>query len=310
MTSYDVLIVGGGHGGAQAAIALRQQGFAGTIAIVGAEPDPPYERPPLSKDYLAGEKDFERLLIRPLAFWAERGIDLILGQAVLQVDPAARTVTRADGETLGYGALIWAAGGRPRRLSCPGFEHVHMIRGRSDSDRLLARLAGVRRVAVIGGGYIGLETAAVLRKLGREVVLLEAMDRLLSRVAGAPISEFYAAEHRARGVEVRTGIGIAAVAADGVELADGEVVKADLVVAGVGIEAEVGPLAAAGAETGNGDIIPAVLIVAGIGIDAAIGPLAEAGAETANGVHIDEFCRTSLPDVYAIGDCAAQSPIA
>jgi 3-phenylpropionate/trans-cinnamate dioxygenase ferredoxin reductase subunit len=274
MTSYDVLIVGGGHGVAQAAIALRQLGFAGTIAIVGAEPDPPYERPPLSKDYLAGEKDFERLLIRPLAFWAERGIDLILGQAVTQVDPAARTVTRACGETLGYGALIWAAGGRPRRLSCPGFEHVHMIRGRSDSDRLLARLPDAGRVAVIGGGYIGLEAAAVLRKRGREVVLLEAMDRLLSRVAGAPISDFYAAEHRARGVEVRTGIAVAAVTADGVELTDGEVVKADLVVAGVGIEAEVGPLAAAGAATGNG-------------------------------VHVDGCCRTSLDGVYAIGDCAA-----
>jgi 3-phenylpropionate/trans-cinnamate dioxygenase ferredoxin reductase subunit len=274
MTSYDVLIIGGGHGGAQAAIALRQQGFAGSLAIIGAEPHPPYERPPLSKDYLAGEKLFERLLIRPLAFWAERQVDLLLGEAAVAVDPAAKAVTLADGRTLGYGTLIWAAGGKAKRLSCTGFERVHTIRDRKDVDRLLAELPEVRRVAVIGGGYIGLEAAAVLRKLGREVVLLEALDRILSRVAGAPISSFYEAEHRAHGVEVRTGTGLDSIVAEGVRLADGEIVPADLIVAGIGIDAVTGPLAAAGAETGNG-------------------------------VHVDQHCRTSLPDVYAIGDCAA-----
>ena len=274
MNSCDVLIVGGGHGGAQAAIALRQLGFAGSLAIVGAEPYPPYERPPLSKDYLAGEKEFERLLIRPLAFWAEREVELLLGQKVIEVDPAAKTVTLADGSRLGYGILIWAAGGTPKRLSCAGFERVHTIRDRADVDRLLAELPAVKRVAVIGGGYIGLEAAAVLRKLGREVVLLEALDRVLSRVAGAPISRFYEAEHRAHGVDVRTGTGMDSIVARGVRLADGEVVPADL-------------------------------IVAGIGIDAAIGPLAAAGAEAGNGVHVDEHCRTSLLDIYAIGDCAA-----
>ncbi len=274
MNSYDVLIVGGGHGGAQAAIALRQLGFAGTLAIIGAEPHPPYERPPLSKDYLAGEKAFERLLIRPLVFWAERQVELVLGEAVTTIDPAAKKVTLADGRTLGYGTLIWAAGGTPKRLACTGFERVHTIRDRANVDRLLAELPGVKRVAVIGGGYIGLEAAAVLRKLGREVVLLEALDRVLSRVAGEPISHFYEAEHRAHGVEVRTGTGLDSIVADGVKLADGE-------------------------------IIPADLIVAGIGIDAAIGPLAAAGADTGNGIHVDAYCRTSLPDVYAIGDCAA-----
>ena len=274
MTSYDVLIVGGGHGGAQAAIALRQLGFAGSLAIVGADPHPPYERPPLSKDYLAGEKEFERLLIRPLAFWAERGVELLLGRKVTAVDPAAKTVTLTKGETLGYGTLIWAAGGTPKRLPCAGFERVHTIRDRADVDRLLAELPAVKRVAVIGGGYIGLEAAAVLRKLGREVVLLEAMDRVLSRVAGAPISRFYEAEHRAQGVDVRTGTGMDSIVAEGVKL-------------------------------GTGEIIPADLVVAGIGIDAVTGPLPEAGAETGNGVHVDAHCRTSLPDIYAIGDCAA-----
>jgi 3-phenylpropionate/trans-cinnamate dioxygenase ferredoxin reductase subunit len=274
MTSYDVLIVGGGHGGAQAAIALRQLGFAGTLAIAGAEPHPPYERPPLSKDYLAGEKEFERLLIRPLAFWAERQVELLLGRKVTAIDPAAKTVARADGSTFGYGILIWAAGGTPKRLACAGFERVHTIRDRADVDRLLAELPQVKRVAVIGGGYIGLEAAAVMRKLGREVVLLEALDRVLSRVAGEPVSRFYEAEHRAHGVDVRTGTGLDSIVAEGVRL-------------------------------GSGEIVPADLIVAGIGIDAAIGPLAAAGAETGDGVHVDAHCRTSLPDVYAIGDCAA-----
>ena len=274
MTSYDVLIVGGGHGGAQAAIALRQQGFAGSLAIVGAEPYPPYERPPLSKDYLAGEKDFERLLIRSPAFWAERNVDLLLGQAVVAIGPDAKIVTLEDETQLGYGILIWAAGGKAKRLSCEGFERVHTIRDRADTDRLLAELPDVKKVAVIGGGYIGLEAAAVMRKLGREVVLLEALDRVLARVAGEPVSRFYEAEHRAHGVDVRTGTGMDSIVPEGVRLADGEIVPADL-------------------------------IVAGIGIDTSIGPLAEAGAETGNGVHVDEFCRTSLPDIYAIGDCAA-----
>ena len=274
MTSCDVLIVGGGHGGAQAAIALRQNGFAGSLAIVGAEPYPPYERPPLSKDYLAGEKAFERMLIRPLSFWAERQVDLVLGEAVTAVDPTAKTVRRAGGETLGYGTLIWAAGGKPKRLACAGFERVHTIRDRTDVDRLHAELPAVKRVAVIGGGYIGLEAAAVLRKLGREVVLLEALDRVLSRVAGAPISHFYEAEHRAHGVEVRTGTSLDSIVPEGVRLADGEIVPADL-------------------------------IVAGIGIDAVTGPLEAAGATVSNGIHVDQYCRASLPDIYAIGDCAA-----
>src|SRR5205085_238699 len=160
------------------------------------------------------------------------------------------------------------------KLACAGSERVHTIRDRSDVDRLLAALPSVRRVAVIGGGYIGLEAAAVLRKLGREVVLLEALDLVLARVAGEPLSRFYESEHRAQGVEVRTGTGPDSIVAEGARLADGEIVPADL-------------------------------IVAGIGIDPAIGPLAEAGAATGNGVHVDAVCRTSLKDVYAIGDCAA-----
>jgi 3-phenylpropionate/trans-cinnamate dioxygenase ferredoxin reductase subunit len=283
---FDVLIVGAGHGGAQAAIALRQHGFAGRIAIVGDEPELPYERPPLSKDYLAGEKTFERLLIRPPAFWAERAVEMILGRRVVAIDPAAHRVGLSDGAELSYGelsygALIWAAGGIPRKLACSGGDlaGVHSVRSREDVDRMLAELPDVRRVVVIGGGYIGLEAAAVLTKLGREVILLEALDRILARVAGPPISHFYEAEHRAHGVDLRTGVQVDSILGDGgrvsgVRLHDGETIAAEMAIVGIGIIAAVQPLIAAGAEGGNG-------------------------------VHVDDHCRTNLPDVYAIGDCAA-----
>ena len=282
-TCYDVLIVGAGHGGAQAAIALRQRGFAGSLAIVGDEPDAPYERPPLSKDYLAGDKPFERLLIRPLAFWAERDVALLPNRTVVAVDAAARSVMLGDGTHLGYGSLIWAAGGAARRLGCDGHDlaGVHGIRSRADVDRLSAELPSVARVAVVGGGYIGLEAAAVLTKLGKAVTVLEAAPRVLARVAGAPLSAFYEAEHRARGVAVRTVVTVTAIAgrdglARGVVLGDGSVLDCDMVIVGIGI-------------------VPAVA------------PLAAAGADCPNGVRVDALCRTSLADVYAIGDCAAHA---
>jgi 3-phenylpropionate/trans-cinnamate dioxygenase ferredoxin reductase subunit len=275
------MIVGAGHGGAQAAIALRQLGFGGSIAIVGKEPDLPYERPPLSKEYLAGEKSFERLLIRPAGFWEQRGIALLLGREVVRVDAAAHRVALADGGKAGYRTLIWAAGGEPRRLTCAGHDlaGLHTVRTRADVDRLHGELASVRRVVIVGGGYIGLETAAVLRKLDLEVVLIEALDRVLARVAGEPLSRFYETEHRAHGVDVRLGCSVACIEGEqgrvtGVRLSSGEAIAADMVVAGVGI-------------------VPAVE------------PLLAAGARGSNGVDIDDHCRTSLPDVYAIGDCAA-----
>ena len=213
MNRADVLIVGAGHGGAQAAIALRQAKFAGTVAIIGDEAELPYERPPLSKDYLAGEKSFERLLIRPPAFWAERDITMLAGRRVNGIDPAARTVTTATGETIGYDTLVWATGGAPRRLSCQGHDlaGVHAIRTRADVDALIGELSTTSRVAVIGGGYIGLEAAAVLSKLGKHVTVFEAQDRVLARVAGAPLSRFYEAEHRAHGVDIRLGVQVDAL---------------------------------------------------------------------------------------------------
>jgi 3-phenylpropionate/trans-cinnamate dioxygenase ferredoxin reductase subunit len=283
MSKADVVIVGAGHGGAQAAIALRQAGFAGSIAMIGREPEPPYERPPLSKDYLAGKKPFERILIRPEAFWEERQVALILGQGVTEVDPAAKTLALSGGTPLEYGALIWSAGGDPRRLSCPGsnLAGVHAIRTRADVDLLKSELAGgAKRVVVVGGGYIGLEGAAVLAEQGCQVTVVEERDRLLARVCGEDISRFYELEHRSHGVDVR-------------------------------LEAQVERLEGTDRVTGvtlaGGETLPCDAAIVGIGIVPAIGPLIAAGASGANGVDVDEHCRTILEDVYAIGDCAAHA---
>jgi len=160
MDMADVVIVGAGHGGAQCAIALRQNGFAGSIVMIGREPEPPYERPPLSKEYFAREKTFDRLYIRPPQFWAEKQVDLRLNLEVLTVEPETKTLGLADGTSLTYLTLIWAAGGDPRLLSCPGADlaGVHAIRTRADCDQLMGEIdGGVRSIVVIGGGYIGLK---------------------------------------------------------------------------------------------------------------------------------------------------------
>ena len=276
---FDVVIVGGGHGGAAQAAQLRQKGFAGSIAIVTAEPDLPYERPPLSKDYLAGEKSFDRMLLRPPAFWAERQVEVLTGTRVTAVDPATRRLATLAGD-IGYGTLIWAAGGDPRRLSCPGHDlaGIHAIRTRADVDALKADLRPGARVLVIGGGYIGLESAAVLAKLGHAVTVLEAMERVLARVAGPDLSAFYQAEHRAHGVIIETGAQVLAITGD-----NGR---------------------ATGATLAGGRHVPADVIIVGIGIVPAVQPLLDAGAKGGNGVWVDDHCRTSLPGVFAIGDCA------
>ncbi len=289
----DVLVIGAGQGGAQAAAALRLQKFAGSIAIVGEEPDIPYERPPLSKEYLAGEKAFERILLRPAAFWAEKNIELRLGTLATEVDAAAHTARLSDGSTLGYGSLVWAAGGHARRLTCSGHDliGVHSVRSRADVDRMRAELETTTNVVIVGGGYIGLEAAAVLSKLGKKVIVLEALDRVLARVAGAPLSRRYEEEHRAHGVDVRLGAQVVCI-----EEKDGRAV-------GVRV---IHP--ASGGAEGAEEVLPADMVIVGVGIVPAVQPLIAAGAAAGtggNGVLVDLQCRTSLPDVYAIGDCAA-----
>ena len=283
-TAADVVIVGTGHGAAQAAIALRQQGHEGSIVMIGRDSVPPYERPPLSKEYLAGDKPFERIMIRPEKFWADKGVELRLGSSVVGIDAAAHQITLSDASTFTYRKLIWAGGGDPRRLSITGanLKGVFYVRDKSDADAMMAALdAGAKRAVVIGGGYIGLEAAAVLRKLGCEATLLEMLDRVLARVAGEELSRFYEEEHRRQGVDVQLSRGATEILGE-----DGRVnaVKLD-----------------------DGATMACDMVVVGIGIVPAVAPLITAGAAGSNGVDVDVFCRTTLDDIYAIGDCAAHA---
>ncbi|MGI5460953.1 NAD(P)/FAD-dependent oxidoreductase [Streptomyces sp. CA-249302] len=280
---FDCLIVGAGHAGAQAAITLRQTGSEGSIGLLGGEHVLPYERPALSKEYLAGKKRFDQLLLRPAEFWPGQSVTLLLGRQAVAVDAETRTVGCADGTTIDYGDLIWCAGGTPRALSCPGHDlsGVHTIRDKADCDRLIRALPDSRRIVVIGGGHIGLEAAAVLGGLGKEIVLVEALDRVLARVAAEPVSRFYEAEHRAQGVRLLLGRGVTEL------LGRGGAVR--------------------GARLTDGTVLPADQVVVGIGIEPATGPLRRAGAEEAPGgagVLVDDLCRTSLPSVYCAGDSA------
>jgi len=280
-----VLIVGAGQGGAQAAIALRQQKHAGSILVLGAEPELPYERPALSKEYLAGEKAFEKMLLRPATFWAERGVEIRLGRRVVEVDATRHEVRTEDGATIGYGKLVWATGGRPRRLGCDGHDlaGVHTVRERADVDRMRAELESAREIVVVGAGYIGLEAAAVLRKKDKRVTVLEAQSRVLSRVAGEALSRFFEREHRAHGVDLRLGVEVSCI-----EGKDGRV---------------------SGVRLASGEVLPADLVVVGIGIVPAVEPLLAAGAEGGDGVTVDLHCKTTLPDVWAVGDCAAHANV-
>jgi 3-phenylpropionate/trans-cinnamate dioxygenase ferredoxin reductase component len=277
----DILIVGAGQAGAQLAISLRQGGHTGSIVLAGEEPDLPYERPPLSKEYLSGERDAASLALRPEAFWTQRSITLRLGSRATGVDPGAHQVHFASGPSVRYGHLIWATGGRPRPVSLPGADStgIHAVRTRADVDRLRAAMSSCARIAIIGAGFIGLEVAPALLKLGKRVTVLEAQDRVLARITCPQVSAFYAAEHRAHGVDLRTGVGLA-----------------NLLSAG-------GQVSGVRFADGTPDLACDALIVA-IGIVPCVELLQAAGAECGNGVEVDSFNHTSLPDIYAIGDCA------
>jgi 3-phenylpropionate/trans-cinnamate dioxygenase ferredoxin reductase subunit len=279
-----VFCVGGGRGGAPTAMALRQQKYAGSILMIGEEPFLPYERPALSKEYLAGDKAFDALLLRAASYWEERKVEVRLGQRVVAVDAAAHEVKLSDGTTIEYGTLVWAAGGKARRLLCEGHDlaGVHTVRDRLDVDRMIAELETANEIVVVGGGYIGLEAASVLRKKEKRVTVLEAEARVLARVAGEALSRFFETEHRAHGVDIHLGAKV------------------------VALEERVGkPGQVGGVRLESGASIAADLVIVGIGIDAAVEPLTAAGAASANGVLVDLRSKTSLPDVYAVGDCAA-----
>ncbi len=271
-----MVIVGAGHAGGSAAAFLRQFGFEGAITLIGDEPLPPYQRPPLSKAWLKGEADGESLLLRPQSFYAENGIDLRLGAHVEAVDRAARTVRLKDGETVPYDILILATGSQARKLPIPGADDPRILELRSaaDADRVKAALTLGARLIVVGAGYIGLEVAASARALGCDVVVVERENRVLARVASEPLSTFFEAYHRDRGVEILTGAAVTAMDAGAgtVTLADGRVLKGDAILVGVGAMACDGLGAAAG------------LICDG-------------------GLVVNGEARTSDPDIFAIGDC-------
>jgi len=274
-----VVIIGAGQAGGQAAYSLRLGGFEGEITLVGDEPAPPYQRPPLSKAYFKGELEADRLFLKPLEYYAENKVELVTGDAATAIDLAGRQVSLASGRQLSWDRLVIATGARPRKLALPGedLDGIGELRTLADVDRLKRLAAPGARMVVIGAGYIGLEAAAVGQQLGLKVTVLEAMPQVLSRVAGPEIGAFYTRIHREAGTDVRLGAriegfeGIGAVS--GVKLADGEVIPADFVLVGVGV-------------------LP--------NLELAL----EAGLTCGNGIVVDEAMRTSHPDVYAIGDVA------
>jgi 3-phenylpropionate/trans-cinnamate dioxygenase ferredoxin reductase subunit len=272
-----VVIVGAGQAGAQVAISLRQLGFAGAVALLGEEPEPPYQRPPLSKALLKGAMAVERTHLRSAGFWAKAGIELRLGARVSEIRRNERTVVCADGTHLRYDALVLCTGSRARRLPIQGEQlpGVFYLRTLADCARIRAAAAIAEKAVVIGGGYIGLEVAASLRQLGCAVTVLEALERVLNRVVAPPVSGFFAAEHARQGVEIVTGAQVAALE---------------------------GETACERAVTTGGRAFAADLVVIGIG-GAPDDRLARAaGLAVANGVVVDDVGRTSDPAIFAAGD--------
>ena len=276
--SENVVIVGGGQAGAQTAICLRQNGFAGDITIVGEEPFIPYERPPLSKDFLAGAVARERMFMRAEPFYTDQRITLRLAERVTSIDRSAHLVRLASGDSLPYAHLVLATGGRPRQLSCPGanLPGTHYLRTISDVVGFRDRLTAGARVVIVGGGYIGLEVAAVAVKQGANVSVLEMMPLVLNRVVAPEMSRFYEQVHRERGVDLRTETAVTGFAGSGsvqrVLTSEGAI-DADVVIIGIGI-------------------VPNAELAA------------DAGLPVDNGIVVDEVTRTADPDIYAVGDCS------
>ena len=273
-----ILIIGGGQAGAQAIDTLRKEGFGGRLVLIGDEPQLPYQRPPLSKKYLSGEMAADRLPFRHRSFYDEHRIELKLGRQAVRLDVAARQVELADGEKLTYDRLLLCLGAESRRLSCPGaaLPGVHYLRGVADVAPLRAGLKPQARVVIIGGGYIGLETAATSRKMGCEVTVLEMADRIMNRVVAPSVSQYFAAEHASHGVNIICNTRV--VCLEGQERSE-RVVCAD------------------------GSHHAADLVVVGVGAVAATELARKAGLACDNGIVVDEYCRTSDAAIYAAGDC-------
>ena len=275
-----IVVIGAGQAGSSCVVKLRNGGFEGQITLIGSEPQPPYQRPPLSKAYLMGDMALERLYLRPEAFYADQDIDLRLGATVDAIDVDAQQIT-VDGAPMGYDELVLTTGSIPHRLPAAiggALDGVHVVRGLADVDAMAPRFVAGARVLIVGGGYIGLEAASVAAKLGLEVTLVEMAPRILQRVAAPETSDFFRNLHQSNGVMLREGVGLERLTGEGnvsgAVLTDGTTLEVDFVIVGVGIAPAT-----------------ALAEAAGVTLD--------------NGIAVDAFGRTSVPHVWAAGDCAS-----
>ena len=276
----DILIIGAGQAAAQAVQSLRAEGFEGPIKLFGDEPYAPYQRPPLSKKFLAGEIGYDRVELKGADFYAQANVETHWGTRVTEIERKAKRVLTGDGRAFDYGKLIIATGSRVREINVPGFEldGVHYLRNIEDVKAVQAHFNEGAKMVVVGGGYIGLEVAAVAAKRGIDVTVLETADRVMARVVDPIVSHFYERVHRAEGVKIETGVTVA-----GFEGKD----KVEAVV------------------SGEGKRYPCDFVVVGIGIIPNTELAAEAGLKVENGISVDEQCRTSDADICAAGDCTS-----
>ncbi|MEV8467343.1 FAD-dependent oxidoreductase [Fluviibacterium sp. DFM31] len=278
----SIVIIGAGQAGASLALALRAEGFDGPVTLIGQEPVPPYQRPPLSKAYLMGEMSLDRLYLKPVEAWADLNVALRTGTRVIGIDPGARKLALKGGETLAYDKLALTLGAAPLRLPATiggDLDGVFTMRDLADADAIAPHLKPGARALVVGGGYIGLEAAAVARKSGMDVTLIEAADRILGRVACPQTARWFAARHRAEGVDLREATSLVRLTGtDGTvttaELSDGTTLDVDLVIVGIGVRPET-----------------ALAEGAGLVLD--------------NGIAVNARARTTEPGIWAAGDCAS-----
>lgn len=279
MSTDHFVVIGGGQAASQAVASMRQAGFEGQITVVCGETDYPYQRPPLSKAFLKGELDKERLYFRPKEYYEKQNVEVLLSVLALSIDRASQTVELSNGNTITYSKLLIATGAPPRKLTTEydHLQNIHYLRTIKDTEKLAPILEMKERLVVIGAGYIGLEVAAVAKSAGIEVTVLEMAGRVLARVASPPVSEFFEKMHREAGVSIRTNAAMASLEVDGdkvsaVKFADGSKIECGAVLVGIGAQ-------------------PAIQIAI------------DAGLDVDNGILVDEGARTTDPNIWAAGDC-------
>ncbi|MGB0496935.1 MAG: NAD(P)/FAD-dependent oxidoreductase [Rubricella sp.] len=279
--AMSVIVVGAGQAGAALVAKLRALGHEGPITLIGDEPVLPYQRPPLSKKYLLGEMELERLFLRPESFYTEQGIELVTGHRVTAIDPEARSIALDDGRSLHWDRLALTTGARPRRLPDAiggGLDGAYLMRNLADADAIAPEFVPGRRVVIVGGGYIGLEAAAVAASKGLIVTLLEAAPRILARVASEATADWFRALHESQGVDIREAVHLDRLEGEG---------------------------HVTGARLGDGTVIPADFVLVGIGVEPDTALAAKAGLAIDNGIAVDERCHTSAAGIFAAGDCAS-----